>query len=103
MGIIKKSPLGLNNESPEVLLISPPQIGKLSAELELQFKDASEKSHELSSHYKNVASDLNCHFINAAKYVVPSVIYGVHLDEDGHAQLADTIFSSVLSILNKEC
>jgi len=96
--IIKKSSTGLNNESPETLLISPPQIGKLSTELELQFKDASEKSHELSAHYENVASELNCHFINAAKYVVPSIVDGVHLDEEGHEKLADIIFSSVLNI-----
>lgn len=96
--------LGLDRpgEKMKILLISPIEI----SEVRLTFKDndvtdrqSIENSRQLGKHMKIVAEQLGVEFIDAAQFVQPGDVDGVHLDEKGHAQMAALVYEKVKQML----
>jgi lysophospholipase L1-like esterase len=85
--IVQRSSCGVDDLPPDVLLVSPPKITRLSAELSLKCHGEPDKSAEFVQYYAAVASAAGCYFIDAAEYCNPSPVDGVHLDEAGHLAL----------------
>lgn len=92
--------LGCNrpDEEMKILIVSPIEI----TEDRLDFKplDVTDEksilsSRELGRHMKIAAEQSGCEFIDAALYIKPSPVDGVHLDEEGHAKLADIVTAKV--------
>ena len=96
---VSKSAVGPSGGPPRILLVAPPVIGELSAQLSLQFRDAREKSREFASCFGELAQTTGCLFLDAAKIVEPSATDGVHLDEVGHERLAHGIAEAVFGAL----
>lgn len=82
---------------PNILLISPAPIEEAYYTSMFQNEmgpNCSEKSYALAPLYQEIATELNCHFLDANEicHVHPNDF--MHLDEDGHLALATTIAQS---------
>jgi lysophospholipase L1-like esterase len=89
-------------EKMKILLISPVEI----TEDRLTFKEndvtdqtSINNSRELGKHLRIVADQLGVEFIDAAKYIKPGKVDGVHLDEAGHAKMAELVYEMVHTML----
>ena len=97
--LVQKSAFGPDGASPQVLLIAPPQLGKLTEFAEM-FEGGVEKSKKLGAHYQQIAQEQGCHFLDAGKIVTTSDADGVHLDAPEHKKLGQTIAAKVQNILD---
>lgn len=87
---ILKSECGRRNGAPEILLLAPPLIGKLSNYAEMML-GAFEKSKMLAPYYKELAERYNIAFFDVESVVSVSDADGVHLDANSHRKLAETL------------
>jgi lysophospholipase L1-like esterase len=98
LAAIQESGSGVGGNAPPVLLLSPPHVGPLSVLAEM-FEGAVEKSWQLARHYRAVAEQARCCFLDAAEVVKASPIDGVHWDAAGHGALGGRIAQAVREIL----
>jgi lysophospholipase L1-like esterase len=96
---IEKSQAGPAGAAPEILLIAPPLLGRMSGIMGLFYEGGEKTLRALSKTYKTVADSSRCHFFDASKYVKASKIDGVHLDPEAHRVLAMEIKKIVEPIL----
>lgn len=100
--IARTLPLDRAGEKMKILLISPIEI----TEDRLTFKDndvtdaqSIANSRELGKHMAIVAQRLGVEFLDAAQYIKPGKVDGVHLDEAGHAKMAELVYEKVKAML----
>jgi lysophospholipase L1-like esterase len=96
--IIRTSNSGADGASPEILLLCPPPVGKLTEFAEM-FEGAEEKSRQLARHYRSVASEFGCHFLNTGDIIRSSDRDGIHLEAGEHAKLGAAVAGQTRSIL----
>jgi lysophospholipase L1-like esterase len=96
---IEKSQAGPAGAAPEILLIAPPLLGRMSGIMELFYKGGEKTVKALPAAYKTIADSSGCHFFDASKHVKASKIDGVHLDPEAHRVLAMEIKKIVAPIL----
>jgi len=96
VGMVQKSETGVNG-SPKVLLIAPPPVSKLTNFAEM-FQGAETKSKKFSQHYRRVAKEYGCHFLDTAKIIVSSDLDGIHLEKDEHQKLGKAAAHAVRDI-----
>ena len=85
----------------DILVVSPIHLGKGVGEPDFdpEFNDSSEAvSRNLAAEYRKVALQNHAVFLNAADFASPSTTDREHLNEAGHAALAEAIYSKVLSM-----
>ncbi|TVR62395.1 MAG: hydrolase, partial [Spirochaetaceae bacterium] len=87
---IQKSDCGPGGAAPEVLLLAPPPVGKLTAFAEM-FAGATEKSRKLGAAYKAIAAERGCAFLDTAEVIRSSDVDGIHFDADQLPKLADAV------------
>ena len=97
--IVHKSDTGIGGEAPEVLLIAPPPAVELTGFAEM-FENAVEKSGGFARHYRRVANEKGCHYLNAGDHVESSPLDGIHLEVDMHARLGKALTAKVREILS---
>ena len=76
---------------PEIILISPPQIGEGIAHSAFYgefLENAIARSKEFPEYYAKVAQRRGCLFLDAAKFIQPSNEDSLHLTPEGHKILA---------------
>ncbi len=76
---------------PQIILISPPEIGrgiKDSPFYGAFYEEAVEESRKFPGYYKAVADKKGCIFFNAAEFIYPSPVDSLHLTPEGHRTLA---------------
>ncbi|NTW71241.1 MAG: SGNH/GDSL hydrolase family protein [Eubacteriaceae bacterium] len=78
-------------ESPKVIVISPPNTSKFS-DFALQFLGADEKIKDIPQEYRRMAQEKGVSFLNATQWVMASQVDGIHLDEEGHMILAEKVY-----------
>ena len=83
---------------PKLLLISPTHIHETHVH---DFIDAAsaEKSRGLAAHYRQLAEEYGCGFLDAAAVAQPSAREGLHLDKAGHAALGYAAAEAVRRML----
>lgn len=89
-------------EKMKILMISPIEISE--ARLTFKKNDVTDQqsidnSRKLGEHMKIVAEELGVEFIDAAKYIKPGPVDGVHLNEEGHAKMAELVYAKVKEML----
>lgn len=99
--IIRTSSCGPNGAAPRILLLSPPHIGTCPPMFDQMFEGAEEKSHQLKNHYHQVAEQNSCDFFDVSDIVTASPADGIHLDEQAHRVLGESLAKRVISIFNK--
>lgn len=97
--IIKHSNVGRKNKSPEILLLSPPLISKLSLFANI-FEGAIDKFKDINNLYFNVAKEENCFFINTSKIITTSHIDGIHFVASEHNKLGIELAKVVRGIIS---
>lgn len=92
-----------NNNKPNILLIAPAPIKEEYYTYEfgvIMGPDCSKKSYELADFYQKVAADMGCHFFDAGKVASVNSIDYMHLDENGHAALANALAELLPTLLS---
>ena len=96
--VIQKSGVGRAGKSPQVLLMAPPPLGKLTEFAEM-FEGAEIKSQRLSRHYRQKAEECGCEFFDTAEAVASSDIDGVHWEPGEHQKLGQAVAGIARRIL----
>lgn len=96
--VVQKSNAGIMNGTPQILLLSPPPLGKLTAYAEM-FEGAEAKSRKLAEHYSRVAAELGCSFFDTSTVLVSSDLDGVHFEQNEHAKLGQAVAIKVREII----
>ena len=93
-----RSGAGLNGGSPQVLLMAPPVVARLTDYAEM-FQEAEAKSIKFAEHYRRVAKQRGCHFLDASQIIVSSDLDGIHLEVGEHHKLGLAVAARVREIL----
>ncbi|MBR3056850.1 MAG: SGNH/GDSL hydrolase family protein [Clostridiales bacterium] len=83
---------------PEIVLVSPPEIGKgmpQSVFSSAFAPESIEESKKFSQYYQAVAEKKGCIFLDAARYIYPSDVDSLHLTEEGHRILAKQVAKKI--------
>ena len=85
----------------DILVVSPIHLGKGIGEPDFdpEFNESSEVvSRNLAAEYRKVALQNHAVFLNAADFASPSTTDREHLNEAGHAALAEAIYDKILTL-----
>ena len=96
--VVQKSAAGIGGRAPEILLMAPPPFSRLSEFAEM-FEGGVEKSMKFSEHYKRIAEQFKCHFMDTGQVIVSSDLDGIHFEADQHRKLGQAVASRVREIL----
>jgi lysophospholipase L1-like esterase len=88
--IVAKSETGPGDRAPQVLLIAPPPIARLS-DLAEMFGGGAVKSEMLSHHFGMVAEERGCAFLDTSGVIVSSDVDGIHFDLSEHRKLGKAV------------
>jgi lysophospholipase L1-like esterase len=95
--VVLKSEAGHGGNAPNVLLIAPPPLGKLSEFAEM-FEGGVAKSRKLSGHFRRVTEERGCAFLDASEVIVSSGLDGVHFELGEHRKLGEAVARQVRRI-----
>ena len=93
---------GPHGACPEILLIAPI---RLHPDMEKQWlgeefgPGALEKDAQLGWFLERIAHDNNVHFLDAGAYITADPADGIHMNEEGHALMAEKVYEKVRAIL----
>jgi len=79
---------GIGFAAPAIVLMAPPLLGTLSAEMALFYAGGQATSRGLAEAYRTTAKYFGCHFFDAGPVVQASAADGVHLDPPEQRKLA---------------
>ena len=79
---------GIGFAAPDIVLMAPPRLGVLSAEMALFYAGGEATSQGLAEAYRTIAEYFDCHFFDAGAAVQASAVDGVHLDPPEQRKLA---------------
>ena len=99
---IQQGTYGPDGGVPEILLVAPLKLNPsvMDGWIAGEFGASSvEKDARLAENYAQIAKDLGVHFMNAAEYVTADEGDGVHMNEEGHAVMAEKMIEQVKNIL----
>jgi lysophospholipase L1-like esterase len=96
--IVQKSETGPGNAAPKVLLLAPPPVTKLTDFAEM-FAGAKPKSALFSAHYRRVAREKGCEYLDTSKVIVSSDLDGIHFEVDEHRKLGQAVAALVKKIV----
>ena len=93
---------GPHGACPEILLMSPI---RLHPDMEKQWLGAEfgptalEKDAQLAHWLEKTAEEYGVHFLNAGEFITSHPADGIHMDEAGHALLAEKVYEKICEIL----
>lgn len=96
--IVQQSETGSDGNAPEVLLLAPPPVARLT-EFADMFEGAEEKSRKFSQQYRRVAEELGCELLDTAEVIVSSAVDGIHFEVEEHEKLGKAVAVRVQEIL----
>jgi lysophospholipase L1-like esterase len=92
-----------DSKTPQVLLIAPPPIleeGQMPEDFAELFAGGAAKSRRFSHHFRRIADQYRCEFLDAAEIVQVSRMDGIHYDLPDHARLGVTLAEKVRRIFD---
>ena len=95
---VQKSDTGRNEQAPPVLLLAPPVVVKLT-EFEEMFEGAEAKSEKFSQHFREIAQEYGCHFLDTAQVIRSSPLDGIHFEATEHRKLGKAVAAKVREIV----
>ncbi|TVR73719.1 MAG: hydrolase [Spirochaetaceae bacterium] len=95
---IQTSESGPADGAPEVLLLAPPPVARLTGFADM-LAGAQEKSRHLGEEYRHVADERGCTFLDTGTIIRSSDVDGVHFDPDQLPLLAEAVHERVTAIL----
>ncbi len=102
VGVLAELALGFRSKhapgSPKVMLMAPPPLARLTGFADL-LEGGTEKSRQLGRHYRRVAGECGCEFLDAGEVIVSSDRDGIHFEAEEHAKLGRAVAGKVREIL----
>ncbi len=99
---VRESKTGRNGGAPEVLVISPIEVGEYLTVAALREEFGGFGAHELSKKmpalYREAADKYRCAFLNGALFACPGAD-GIHMDAENHAELGIAVAEKIKTIL----
>jgi lysophospholipase L1-like esterase len=96
---IRSAPVEPGMPAPPILVISPPAIRSPKGPIAAKFLGAETRCAGLADAYREVSSNLGCHFFDAGSVTPASAVDGIHLDSAQHAILGQALAEVVAPIL----
>ena len=96
---IRASLAGPKDTIPKIVLIAPPPLGSLSAEMSLLYSGGQTTSRGLASAYRSLTERFEIAFLDAGTVTKVSAADGVHLDQDGQHALGQAVSKIVEPLL----
>jgi lysophospholipase L1-like esterase len=96
--VVGKSMAGPKAGAPQVLLIAPPVVGRLTEYAEMFGDDAVARSKQFGRHYRQIAEQSRAHFLDAAQVIVSGDLDGIHFDAEQHQKLGKAVAVRVKEI-----
>jgi lysophospholipase L1-like esterase len=90
---------GPGGAAPKTLLIAPPHLGSLSAEMSLLYAGGQATSRGLPDAYRTIAGRFGALFLDANQVTKVSAADGVHLDPEGQRALGLAASKSLEPVL----
>lgn len=93
---------GNDDGVPEILLVSPIRINPTYVDgwLGEEFgPNTLEKDAQLAAQFKTAAETMRVHYLNAGEFIMADEADGIHMNEAGHARMAQLIEAKVREIL----
>lgn len=81
---------GPEGGAPQILLVAPPPVGRLTDFAEM-FEGAVEKSGRFGERYLYNAGMLGCAFLDAGEVMVSSDLDGIHFEANEHRKLGEAV------------
>jgi lysophospholipase L1-like esterase len=98
--VVQKSDSGPDEAAPPVLLVAPPPVTRLTEFAEM-FEGAEEKSKKFAYHYRRVAEEYGCEFLDSSQFIACSDLDGIHFEADAHRSLGKAVAAKVRAILER--
>ncbi len=87
---------------PKILVVSPIEVGEAIVDTEdgilFSGTEGIQASKDFAKLYKQQAERHRCDFLSAAEFVSPSPVDCIHMNEAGHAALAEALYQKVRSM-----
>lgn len=99
IAVTRMSGAGRKGSPPEILIVSPPPIGKLTLLAGVYGTEAAPKSKELPAQIQLLTQLFKCHFMDAGQVVTSSPLDGVHWEADQHHHFAEAVQDKIMSVL----
>jgi lysophospholipase L1-like esterase len=96
--IVRKSETGPGGSAPQVLLLAPPPVTKLTDIAEM-FEGAEAKSRRFAEHHARVAEQRGCALLDTGQLVVSSDLDGIHLEASEQKKLGVAVAAAVRELL----
>lgn len=96
---VQKAMAGPGLGVPEILLVAPYPLGKLSQLMNFFFGGRGQVSKKLAAEYKKAAESAGCHFFDSSKHVKASEPDGVHLDVAQQRKLGMALTKKVSGLI----
>jgi lysophospholipase L1-like esterase len=96
--IVQKSETGCGGGAPQVWLLAPPPVGKLTGFAEM-FEGAEAKSRSFAAHYARVAEERGCALLDTGQVIVSSDLDGIHLEASEQKELGRAVAAKVRELL----
>jgi lysophospholipase L1-like esterase len=105
LGLVKQSTCSCSGGAPQVLLMAPPPVGKLTVVGSTNFPEifggAEEKSKMLGQIYRRVALEAGVAFLDTSEVIGSSDVDGVHFEADQHRKLGEAVAKRVRQLLGE--
>jgi lysophospholipase L1-like esterase len=95
---IRQAPIEPGMPVPPILVIAPPPVMNPRGPIAAKFAGAADKCAGLAEAYRNISSELGCHFFDAAGVTSASAADGIHLDADQHQALGRALARFVAAL-----
>ncbi len=96
--VVQKSASGPDDGIPEILIMAPPPVAKLTEFAEM-LEGSEVKSQRLAGHYRQQTEEYDCHFLDTSQIIASSDLDGIHLERDEHRKLGEAVAEEVKRIL----
>lgn len=91
---IKLSTSGINQNAPEILLVSPPPVIQAGCLADV-FQNSGDNANTLSVAIANIAKQHNIPHFDAGAHITVSPIDGVHFDAESHITLGQVMAETI--------
>lgn len=96
---VLKSESGIDENSPEILLITPVPIRSIqNRDLDLMLLGAEDKSKELGNYYKKIAEKYHLYYLDPKDIVEVNSQDGIHYTVKGHKTMAEIVERKIRDI-----
>lgn len=104
-GKVRHSETGRDGSDPEILVVAPAPIGPeyVNSDAVLSLgREADRKTAEMADHLRTLSKESGFHFLDAGEYLKMGETDHMHLDEKGHAVMAEIIRNKISEIFAEE-